>query len=103
MAIKNVCTLKKLEKISGKKLTLGNFLQAIRLGEDKTQAEFALNLGISKQNLCDIENGRRFISPKMAVDFASRLKYSPNQFVRLCLQDLINRDGIKLEVEIKAA
>jgi len=95
--------LKTLEAISGKKLTLGALLSAIRQGEELSQVEFALKLGISKQYLCDVEHGRRFVSPKTAVEYAKKLGYSPHQFVRLCLQDMVRRDGINLTVDVKAA
>ncbi len=95
-------TIEKLEAIAGP-LTLGSLLQSIRLGEGMTQVELANLLGISKQNLCDIEHERRFISPKMAEEFAKKTGYSPAQFIRLCLQDMLKRDGIEYEVELKAA
>ncbi len=66
------------------------------------QVKFAALLGISKQNLCDIEHERRFVSPKMAENFAKKTGYSSNQFVRLCLQDMLKRDGIPYEVELVA-
>lgn len=99
----NAKVLKKLEDISGKKLTLGNLLLSIRQGEDLSQVEFAEKLGVSKQYLCDLEHGRRFASPKAAADYAHKLEYSEAQFVRLCLQDLVNRDGIPLHVNVRAA
>jgi transcriptional regulator with XRE-family HTH domain len=102
-SIKNTVVLKALESLSGKRLTLGSLLGAIRQGEELSQAEFALKLGVSKQYLCDLERGRRFASPKAAATYAKNLGYSPQQFVRLCLQDLVNRDGINFEVEVKAA
>ncbi len=83
-------------------LTLGNLLHSIRLGEELSQVEFAFKLGISKQNLCDIEHERRFVSPKMAEEFSKRTGYSSAQFVRLCLQDMLKRDGIHYEVELVA-
>ncbi|KTD47512.1 hypothetical protein Lqui_2438 [Legionella quinlivanii] len=89
-----------IESITGKKLTLGSFLLAIRQGEDESQVAFAKILGISRQNLCDIEHGRKFISPKMAAEYADKLGYSKKQFVRLCLQDLLDRDGLSLVVEV---
>lgn len=101
--MKNAEVLKALAALSGKKLTLGNLLWSIRQGEEIMQGEFALQLGISKQYLCDIERGRRFVSPKVAADYAKRLGYSPEQFIRLCLQDLVNRDGVHFHVEVKAA
>lgn len=91
-----------LEEIAGK-LSLANLLLAIRQGEDMSQVEFAGLLKISRQYLCDIEHGRRSVSPKAAAEFAKKLGYSPQQFVRLCLQDLVNRDGLKLKVDVQDA
>ena len=95
--------IKYLEKVLGKKLSLGDLLLAIRQGEEMTQVEFAKHLGISRQYLCDVEHRRRFLSPKKAVSFAKKLGYSPEQFVRLCLQDIIDRDEVNLIVSVKAA
>lgn len=92
-----------LESLIGKKPTLGDYLLAIRQGEELSQVDFARQLGISRQNLCDMEHNRRFISPKVAADFAEKLGYSSRQFVRLCLQDLLNRDGLSLLVDVQDA
>ncbi|MFX9093425.1 helix-turn-helix transcriptional regulator, partial [Acinetobacter baumannii] len=86
--------MKFLEELVGA-LTLPSLLIAIRQGEELSQVKFAKLLGVSRQYLCDIERNRRMISPKTAAIFANKLGYSPQQFVRLCLQDLINRDGLK--------
>lgn len=94
--------MKFLENLAGK-LTLAGLLMAIRQGEEMSQVEFAKSLGISRQYLCDIEHGRRTVSPKAAAAFAKMLGYSPQQFVRLCLQDLVNRDGLKLKVDVRDA
>lgn len=91
-----------LAKIAGE-LTLAGLLSAIRQGEELSQVEFAKLLKVSRQYLCDIEHGRRFISPKAAANFAKKLGYSPQQFVRLCLQDLVNRDGLKLKIDVRDA
>ena len=96
-------SLNYIRSLTGIKLTLGEMLRSIRQCEEKTQVDFSKKLNISRQNLCDIEHGRRFISPKVAAEYANKLGYSKNQFVRLCLQDLLDRDGINLEVEIKKA
>ncbi|MES2217320.1 MAG: helix-turn-helix transcriptional regulator [Pseudomonadota bacterium] len=101
--LKSTKTQKALAAISGKSLTLNNLLLAIRQGDELTQIEFAKILGVSKQYLCDLEHNRRFASPKAAEGFALKLGYSPQQFVRLCLQDLIVREGMKFLVEVKAA
>lgn len=96
-------TLNYLESLIGKKPTLGDYILSIRQGEEITQTEFARLLGISRHNLCDIEHNRRFISPRMAVQFANKLGYSEKQFVRLCLQDMLNREGLALRVELENA
>lgn len=77
-------TLEVLEKMMGHKLTFGTMLSSTRKCEDMTQAEFARLLGISSQKLCDIEKGRRFVSAKMAADFAKKLGDSPEFFVLQC-------------------
>ncbi len=99
----NANTLRKLEKITGQKLTLGGILSAIRQGDEKTLQEFADILDISKQYLSDLEHGRRYASPKAAVEYAKKLGYSPEQFLRLCLQDIIDRDHLNMLVDIKKA
>lgn len=96
-------TLNYLESLIGKKPALGDYILSIRQGEEITQTEFARLLGISRHNLCDIEHNRRFISPKMAAQFANKLGYSEKQFVRLCLQDMLNREGLALRVDLENA
>ena len=92
-----------LENIIDEKLTLGGFILAIRQGEELSQVKFAEMLGMSRQMLCDIEHNRKNISPKKAAEYAETLGYSPKQFIRLCLQDMLNRDGIKLSVDLADA
>lgn len=95
--------IKFLEKITDGPLTISKLLRAIRLGEEMSQIEFANKLGISRSNLCDIEKGRRFISSELAEKFAERLGESKEQFIRIALQDQLNRAGLKYFVNIKAA
>lgn len=38
-----------------------------------------------------------------AAEFAEKLGYSGKQFVRLCLQDMLNREGLSLIVDIENA
>ena len=92
-----------IASLTGKKLTLGNLLLSIRQCEDMSQVDFAKQLGVSRQNLCDIEHHRRFVSPKIAAAYADKLGYSKHQFVRLCLQDLLDRDQLRMIVDIQDA
>lgn len=93
-------SLKFLEELTGKKLTFGNLLWSIRECEEMSQAEFSKLLRISRQYLCDIERGRRIVSTKTAAVFANKLGYSPIQFIRLTIQDDLNKNGFHLDVEI---
>ncbi len=89
-----------LENLTQKKVTLGNFLWSIRECEEMSQAVFAPMLGISRQYLCDIEHGRRIVSPKSAADFAAKLGYSAMQFVRLAVQDELNKYGLNYDIHL---
>lgn len=95
--------MKYLESITGGAITLGAFLEAIRLGEEMTQVDFAKKLNVSKSHLCDIEKGRKLISPERAAKYAKILGYGKEQFVRLSLQDQVSKAGLKLKVKIEAA
>ena len=88
-----------LENMMSEKLTLGSFILAIRQGEELSQVEFAKVLGVSRQILCDIEHGRRIISPKKAAEYAALLGYSKKQFIRLCLQDLLFRSLLIYKIQ----
>ncbi len=96
-------TRKFLEKLTGGPLTMAEILKSTREGEELSQVEFAKVLGIPKQNLCDIEKGRRFISPDLAAKFAKKLGYSQKQYVRIALQDLLKRYGLNYAVHLDAA
>jgi plasmid maintenance system antidote protein VapI len=92
-----------LEKLAGRPLTLGRLIESIRLGEEMSQAAFAKKLHISPSHLCDIEKGRKVVSPERASKFAKILGMSEEQFVRLSLQQIIDLSGLKMKVEVKAA
>lgn len=106
MTTKNKSAARKfMEEVTGGPLTLSGLLHAIRVGEEMSQAEFAFRLGVSKSHICDIEKGRKHISPMRAMQFAKTLKYSEEQFVRLALQDIVNQLNQKQhwQVELKIA
>ena len=84
-------------------LTLGGALSALRKSDELSLLEFAKLLGISRSHLCDIEQGRRAVSPERAARFAQALKQHEAQFVRLALQDQIRDAGLNLKVEVHAA
>lgn len=95
--------MKALAKIGGRPLTLGSLLESIRIADNGTQLVYAKKLKISATHLCDIEKGRKVVSPERAARFAKTLGYSQEQFVRLALQALLDQRGVKMLVEVKTA
>jgi len=100
---KRSAALQFLEKRAGGPLTLGRLLEAIRVGDEISQAEFARMLGISRSHLCDIEHGRKSVSLTRAMKFAQILGYPADQFVRLALQSMVDEVGLDLQVRVEAA
>jgi len=96
-------TLSQIDEVIGESFTLGTYLRAIRMSDKKTLVEFAALLGMSKQQLCDIEHQRKNVSPKLAAEYAEKLGYSREQFVRMAIQDLLDRDELNMVVEVKLA
>ncbi|MES2212904.1 MAG: XRE family transcriptional regulator [Pseudomonadota bacterium] len=104
MAIKSAMTrtsLKKIEKITNGPLTLGRLLWSIRQTHDESsQVVFAKKLGISRQQLCNIEHDRKVVSPQLANHYAKKLDYSSEQFVRLALQGMVDKAGLNFLVRV---
>ena len=91
-----------LEKKYGK-MSLGDFIKALRESDDISQSEYALKLKISRANLCDIEKNRKLVSPERAVRFARILKFSEKLFITLALEDILRQSKLKYQVELKAS
>ena len=98
---KKSLAMKFLEETAGRPLTFGGLLESIRVGEEMSQAAFAKKLDISPSHLCDIEKGRKVVSPERAVRFARVLGRSREQFVRLSLQELIDAAGLRMKVNVE--
>lgn len=96
-------TMKFLNDLAGRSLSLGGLLESLRLSEEESLASFSKRLRVSPSHLCDIEKGRKTVSPLRAAQFAKALGRSESQFVRLALQDEINRSGLKFKVNIEVA
>ena len=84
-------------------MTFGMAVSALRVGEETSQASFAKVLGVSRQYLCDVERGRRLVSPAQAARFAKAFGHPPNVLVRLALQDAVQTGGLHLRVTVEAA
>lgn len=96
-------TMRFLEKLTGGRLTLGEAIRAIRQCDEIKQIDFAKKLGVTKSYLSDLENDRKEVSPKKAAEFARILGDSEKQFVRLAIQDTLERQGLHYEVHLNAA
>jgi transcriptional regulator with XRE-family HTH domain len=84
-------------------LTFGMMLRSIRLNLGLSQSALGELIGITKSVVCDIEKGRQPVSPKLAVKIAKKTGFSVLLAVELCLQDQVNKTGIKAKVELQAA
>ena len=103
MSTKKSPTRKLLERLTGGPVTLGGLIEAIRLGEEMSQVEFAKQLGISRSHLNDIEKGHKAVSPERAARFAHALGHAEERFVELALQSLVDEAGLRLKVAVNVA
>ncbi len=85
------------------RLSVGQFLKSWRLCEEMSQKEFAKKIKISPANLCDIEKGRKSISPEKAHETALKIGYSPAVLVRMALEEQLASQGLKYRIEVRTA
>ena len=95
--------MKFLDSVAGVEFNFSGMLRSIREADEISQVDFATLLGISRQNLCDIEKNRKGVSPERAASFARTLGYPETVFVMLALQDEVDRGGLRLRVSVEAA
>ncbi len=93
---------KDLERRLGKR-TIGSFLRSWRLSQEITQADFARKIGVSRANLCDIEMGRKGVSPEKAAEIADAVGYSVNVLVEMAVEEQLAAAGLKFSVSLKPA
>jgi transcriptional regulator with XRE-family HTH domain len=91
---------KSLERRLGP-MTIGSFLKSWRLSENLSQQEFSKLIGMSSANLCDIEKGRKGVSPRKAAEIAEAIGYSPVVLVEIALTDLLRQSNLKFDVSVK--
>ena len=90
-------------ELLGGPLSFGEAVEALRARDKITQVALANKIGISRQYLCDVEKGRRLVSPEQAARFANAFGHPPRLFVQLALQDAVHASGLKLRVAVEAA
>ena len=100
MSTKNKTRAKSaIRKITGR-ISFGEMISSFREAQELTQVEMAETLGISKQDLCNIEKGRKLVSVERAVSFAEALEMPPKTFAKYALQDQLHKAGLDGEVLI---
>lgn len=92
-----------LESITGGPLTFGRMMESFRKCDEVSLETYAKKLGISRAHLCDIEKGRKMVSPERAARFAKVLGYPVYPFVELALQASVDNAGLKMKVNVEAA
>ena len=90
---------KELEKEYGT-LTFGRALWAHRKCEDISQKDFAKELGISPQSLCDIEKERKIPSVKRAARIAKQIGEPMVTWVELAIQDMLREAELEYKVSV---
>ena len=93
---------KDLERRLGK-LTVGEFLHTWRISEEMSLADFGKLVGMSVANLCDIEKGRKGVSPEKAEQIAKAIGVPAGLLIRLSIEENLRAAGLKYTVEIKPA
>lgn len=81
-------------------LTFAKFMLASRTSMDLTQEEFGKKLGLSRANVCDIEKGRQFVSPELAIKVARKAGLLEKLALQACLQDQVRKAGSGLIVRV---
>jgi len=98
----SVDALELLESLYGP-VTLGGMISSLRMCDEISQSEFARRLGVSRSHLCDVEKGRKLVSPERAAAWAKILGFPSTVFVKLVLQEQLDRAGVKMSVQVEAA
>jgi plasmid maintenance system antidote protein VapI len=100
---KKSAAMRALDKMIGEPLTFGSMINTIRETDEYTLRTLAKKLGVSIGHVCDVEKGRRGVSPERAAKWARALGYPEALFVKLALQSALDAAGLKYSVELKAA
>jgi transcriptional regulator with XRE-family HTH domain len=93
---------KDLERRLGK-LTVGELLHTWRVAEETSLKEFGKLIGMSVPNLCDVEKGRKGVSPEKAEQIAKAIGVPSALLVRLSIEESLRAAGLKYTVEVKPA
>jgi transcriptional regulator with XRE-family HTH domain len=84
-------------------MTFADMLKSWREADDLSQTAFAKKLGLSVQNLNDLEKGRRIPSPTRAAKIAHKLGLPEISLIQLALRDSLAKDGFEYDVKLESA
>ena len=85
------------------KLTAGEMLRSWRASEEMSLRAFGGLIGMSVPNICDIEKGRKGVSPEKAEQIAKAIGVPPALLIRLSIEESLKAAGLKYQVEIRPA
>jgi transcriptional regulator with XRE-family HTH domain len=83
-------------------LSFGRAIRALRLSEEETLERYAERLGVSRQNLCDVEKERRAVSLDRAATWARVLGVPEIVFVQYAVRSMLEQAGLSYEVQLVA-
>lgn len=92
----------KIEKQYGT-MTFGGLLKAWREGEEMSQTAFAKKIGLSVQNLNDLEKSRRIPTPTRAAKIAKKLGLPEIGLIQLAIRDSLVKEGFQYDVKLESA
>lgn len=75
-------------------------MKAWREMKNMTLQDLANKVGTSRQYISSIEKGHKNVGPKQAQKIAKALGLPPKIMIEIALNDLLDREGIKLKVKV---
>lgn len=82
-------------------LSFGEFMRHIRTADKVTQTQLALKLGVTKQFVSAVENGKESVGLDFAKRVSEALGYSLAPFAKILLSEQLRKYDTNLEIEIK--
>ena len=84
------------------KISLADVLESIRDDLGLTKVAMGEKLGLSKGHYGNVVNGKEPVSVRRAAEWAKILEYPERQFVAYALQDLLRRNELDYQVDLRA-
>lgn len=78
--------------------TFGQLVESLRICDEISQADLARKLGVSRQDLNNIEKGRTKVSIERAMKLGKIMGYGEESFARYVVQDMLYEAGLEVEV-----